>query len=255
LKVESVRMYFASRDLALSAQTLIRERFGLESILSEEPEQDWDLEWKKSFQGIDLEPYWFIRPPHRDFHEVQSLFPKRRIMTINPGAGFGTGTHETTQLILNQFVQDAELLNRISRPKARVLDFGSGSGILSIGIALIDPAVIVDAVEIDVLANTNATENAELNHVLDRIRIGTELHSSQNGVLLQYDLVIANILKPVLIEFAKQLVDRMKSDGALMLSGLMEGDLPEVIQAYCAQGLPQPTVFKRGEWRALKFLW
>lgn len=241
LDVERVDFYFASRDEAESFRQEVSRRFHLKiDEVTEQPDQDWDAEWKRSFQGIDLPPHWFVMPPHRDREDVRRLFPERRLLVINPGAGFGTGTHETTQLILTLLANGIVDLNR------PILDFGSGSGILAIGTALLG-ATKVDAVEIDPLANDNARENARLNGVENAIRFTETLDESHNG----YALVIANILKPVLIEFSDELKKRMVSGSKLILSGLMQPDVDPVINAY--RPLTHLETRANGDWRAIIF--
>jgi ribosomal protein L11 methyltransferase len=247
-------LYFSAGDLAMKALEKLRGIAGLQ--LPEAPEevvaQDWDAEWKKSFQGIDLLPWWRVLPPWVEAQpSAAGAFP--RILRLNPGAGFGTGTHETTQLCLEALAEIAS-----TRPGGlvgtRALDFGSGSGILSIGAALLGAQV--DACEIDPLANENARENACLNSIEGRIRI-TEKLSTCHG---PYPLVVANILKPVLLEFCGELVGRLPETARtgstgqawVVLSGLVDADVEPVSAAFAAQlAGRRPEVRARGEWRAL----
>jgi ribosomal protein L11 methyltransferase len=168
------------------------------------------------------------------------LAPGERVLRINPGAGFGTGTHETTQLCL-------EAIAKAPRA-ARALDFGSGSGILSIALALLGSEV--DSVEIDPLAIDNARENAGLNGVAGKIRLEERLDPAPGS----YGVVVANILKPVLLEFADPLVSRLAPSGALILSGLIERDVDEVAKRFGALLGRQPSVGERGEWRSLAWM-
>lgn len=241
LDVERVDFYFGSKEEAESFRSEVGERFQFNlAPVIEQPDQDWDAEWKRSFQGIDLSPHWFVLPPHRSADEVKRQYPDRRLIVINPGAGFGTGTHETTQLILTL------LANGIADLDRPVLDFGSGSGILAIGLALLG-ARKVDAVEIDPLANDNARENARLNGVESSIHFAETLADHHQG----YALVIANILKPVLIEFSNELKKRMLPGAKLILSGLMQPDVDEVIHAY--RPLTHIETRSNGDWRAIIF--
>jgi ribosomal protein L11 methyltransferase len=129
----------------------------------------------------------------------------------------------------------------------KVLDFGSGSGILAIGAALLGAEV--EAVEIDPLAIDNATENARLNDVESRLHYSRMMATE----VRPYRMVIANILRPVLLEFSEKLVARMApSDSTLILSGLIETDVKEVKNRFSAllDGL-EPQVREMNEWRAL----
>jgi ribosomal protein L11 methyltransferase len=168
---------------------------------------------------------------------------------VNPGAGFGTGTHETTQLCLERI---GELSLQQSLGGISALDFGSGSGILSIGLALLGARV--DSVEIDSLAVENARENFELNQVSDQIRCYSDLSAVDQVGAGKYKLIVANILRPVLMEFAKSLVDRLQPGGILVLSGLIEEDVAPVQKRYLEllAGY-QAVVSSKNEWRAVVF--
>jgi ribosomal protein L11 methyltransferase len=156
------------------------------------------------------------------------------------GPGWGDGTHETTQLSLQ--------LVTFFRPPApfRLLDFGSGSGLLSIAAARLGASV--EAVEINDAAIAHAAENARANGV--EAAIATHRAIPSTGPTC--DVIVANILRSVLLEFAEPLVARLRAGGTLVLSGLVGMDVPEVALRYRSLlGGASPTVFERGTWRAL----
>lgn len=127
-----------------------------------------------------------------------------------------------------------------------MLDFGSGSGILAIAAARLGARV--DAVEIDLQALAHARLNAHLNGLEESIRFASEPPPADEP----YALVVANILRPVLLETSTELATRLKPGGTLILSGLVATDLPEVSVRYSALlGGRQPQAFAQGEWRAL----
>jgi ribosomal protein L11 methyltransferase len=160
---------------------------------------------------------------------------------IEPGPGFGDGTHETTQVCLQAI---AALAPRTG--PWRMLDFGSGSGILSIAAARL--GAVVDSVEIDPLAAAHGERNATANGVSDRVRVLRTLEQTQPP----FDFVVANILRAVLLDFAGALVERTAAGAALVLSGLVSTDVPEVSVRYASRlGGQRPEVYERGEWRAL----
>ncbi|MDR3608917.1 MAG: 50S ribosomal protein L11 methyltransferase [Oligoflexia bacterium] len=233
-------------DTEASAQAAAKELARLTDVeigeIAEQPQEDWDAKWKASFlgaeNGFQVPPFWHILPPW-----VTREFAGEVVLKINPGAGFGTGTHETTQLCLESIGEISRKRSLALRP---VLDFGSGSGILSIAAALLGARV--DGVEIDPLAIDNAVENAAMNGVSDRVSFSKTLSSARSS----YDLVIANILRPVLIEFSDDLVARMAPGASLVLSGLIERDVPEVRERFSALlGGLKPLERELGEWRAL----
>jgi len=164
-----------------------------------------------------------------------------RRLIIDPGPGFGDGTHETTQLCL-------QALAVLAPPGGpwRMLDFGSGSGILAIGAARLGARV--DAVEIDALAGAHGERNAQANGVSDRIRHDRALEETRGT----FNFTVANILRLVLLEFADALVARLAQNATLVLSGLVSTDVPQVSVRYASLlGDERPEVYERGDWRAL----
>ena len=197
----------------------------------------------KSFQGIDVSPHWRVLPPWVE-PEVQGHVDGVRLIRINPGAGFGLGTHETTQLCLLAL---GHFLRTGLRP-ATALDFGSGSGILAIGAAL--SGARVEAVEINERALENARENATLNHVEQLIEFRTQLTEP----VREFDLVFANIVNPVLLEIGKALCARQSRHGRMTLSGLVATDVPSILARYKPLLAPMSAqVYERGDWRAIVF--
>ena len=247
--VAEAELFFATLPQAQVAQRFLQGLKGLGAgVIREQKAQDWDAQWKAAFlgnsNGVTVRPFWRILPPWVT-REDAALKPGETILRINPGAGFGTGTHETTQLCLEAIGERAGKPGGLGG--ARVLDFGSGSGILSIGAAIAGGRV--NGVEIDPLAVDNSIENARLNGLETQIEYSATL-AAATGV---YAVVIANILRPVLVEFAPQLVRRLDPRaGTLILSGLIEKDVAEVSQCYSALLDGRPPVKKElGDWRAL----
>lgn len=248
----------ATAHVEIHCDTLVHARFIRNEIHQQHPEltqaeieelpsQDWDAEWKKNFQGIELAPDWWIIPPWKS-EEPEVKQSKKRLLILNPGAGFGTGTHPTTQLCLETLSHHwNEILKQTKNPSPEILDFGSGSGILSIAGALLGGRVL--GCEIDELANDNARENAKLNQVLDRVRFQVEFPEKTKT----FDLLIANILKPILLEYCSELVKRLKTGGPVILSGLIQPDLNEIIPRYQKElGVEyQYQVHERDEWRSI----
>lgn len=240
-------LYFSGHAEAQKAVSMLEQLTEIQvGRIEEQADQDWDAEWKASFlnsgQGVQVPPFWRIVPPWVD--SLSDSSPEVRIK-INPGAGFGTGTHETTQLCLRAIGEYCKGQSN----GIRGLDFGSGSGILSVGMAFL--GMQVDAVEVDLLAIDNARENAQLNGVQDQVRFSQNLSPLGEG----YSVIVANILKPVLLEFAPELVKRLASQGILILSGLIEQDVEPVTEMYSELlRLPVAQVYELGEWRALVFL-
>jgi ribosomal protein L11 methyltransferase len=242
-----VELYFSDEAEANAAAVELKRWHGVEIIgpVRKQEPQDWDAEWKAAFlnngEGVPIQPFWRIVPAWFE----SSGSGQEKLIRINPGAGFGTGTHETTQLCL-QAIGDVTQELHLNGKKS--LDFGSGSGILAIAMALLGAKV--DAVEVDSLAIDNSLENALLNGVKDRISFSQVLGEED----FPYPLIVANILKPVLLEFSKVLVGRLEVGGRLILSGLIEKDVAPVVSCYAELLGRQPSrILERGEWRAVVF--
>lgn len=257
---EGCEIYFATEKHADRAAQIIRKNTNLEKILViEVPDEDYMAKWKAEYKGIDVPPFWKIRPPWINLEQdekarvnrAHAVSPESVFIKINPGAGFGTGTHETTQACM-QILGEAWLKG--FRPKT-VLDFGSGSGILSIAAAVLTGAN-VDAVEIDPLAHDNARFNAGLSGVDSKIRFLPELSDAST----EYDLIFANILRPILLEFCAELCRRLAlgtRQGKMILSGLVDSDVTSVVKAYGDElsrlgHPPKVRVVERGEWRGIE---
>ena len=248
-KAEWVELFYETQSLAEAARRAIEKKFpGFDlSQVEEQKPQDWDAEWKASYQGVEL-PHWRILPPWKEVKSPERPDGKN-VMLLTPGAGFGTGTHETTQLCLEAIGEIGAAIGSLKGLK--VLDFGSGSGVLSIAAALLGAQV--DAVEIDPLANENALHNATLNRVEGSIQISTDLNRAE----ATYFIVVANILKPVLLQFADQLIDRLAiGHFCLLLSGLTAPDVSIVKKHFNERLGSRECSFKeleKGEWRALSW--
>lgn len=234
--------YFKTEKAAHAARSWLKREFVLptEPKVEAQEEQDWNATWKASFTGIEVDAGLRVLPPWHEDVEARKL---DGVMVINPGAGFGTGTHETTQLCL-------KVLRGLGSLEGKtVLDFGSGSGILGIAAAMLG-ASRVYCVEIDPMANDNARENAALNGVENRIQFLETISAEIRGG--KVDVLIANILRPILLRFADEIKDCLKPRAELVLSGLIESDLDQVIRAYQEGGSPfQIEKLEKNEWRAL----
>jgi ribosomal protein L11 methyltransferase len=240
-------LYFSSIESAKRASDYLKAIEGLQvGEIRELENEDWDANWKASFlnegKGVEVPPYWRIVPP---WVESSNFPPKDHLIRINPGAGFGTGTHETTQLCLQAI---GEYSQQLPLDQRAALDFGSGSGILSIALAQL--GAHVDGVEVDALAVDNARENSALNQVDDRIRFSSSLKEKTTT----YSWMVANILRPVLLAFADRLIERLDKNGILVLSGLIASDVEPVVAEYSKKlHMPVTKIYEKGEWRALVF--
>jgi ribosomal protein L11 methyltransferase len=189
-----------------------------------------------------------IRPAWED--GVAGGIPGRATIFIEPGAGFGTGQHETTRLCLQALAAWRERAGGL----ARVLDFGSGSGILGIA-AAVSGASHVDAIEIDPLTHAAIRANARRNGIADRVHVADALPPAPAA----YDLVLANIVAAVLLEHATAVCRCVRRgtdatlSGCLVLSGLLADDVPAVADRYARLLGVGPLRTALGDWHCLRF--
>ncbi len=211
-----------------------------------QPWQDIDG-WRSGFGPIDVPGFGAIRPAW-DEGQAQATAGGTTLF-IEPGIGFGTGLHETTQLCLAALAAWVREGGAIER----TLDFGSGSGVLGIA-AAVSGARTVHAVEIDPRVHDAIRGNAVRNGVSDRV----EIAPGMPGESAPYDLVLANIVAPVLLEHGEALCRRVRrgsgTAGCLVLSGLLAEDLPAVTDFYAGNlGAPALHTTTR-EWHCLRFV-
>ena len=182
------------------------------------PLQDWTESWKENFKLFNLTENIIIKP---DWDEYQPQNGEI-VITISPKMAFGTGHHETTQLVMM-------MLQKYLKNGHRVLDAGTGSGILAILAAQLG-AVEITAFDNDPIAIENTKENFSLNNIDIKYDIVC-------GVLddiekSEYDIIVANIDRSVLLDLPERIVDYIKPGGTLILSGLLSRDEDKILNAY-----------------------
>jgi ribosomal protein L11 methyltransferase len=191
------------------------------SQLNELEEQDWNAEWKKHYAPIFINSKLEIVPSFFENYVSKS----ETQLIIEPGMGFGTGSHETTYLCLKLFTDYVYTINQ------NVLDFGSGSGILGLAACKLGQAKAVDLYDIDPEAMKNALVNQKLNE-LNHLDIRFLLPENKNQFKSNYNIVFANILLPVLKQERDSLIQLTSSQGYLILSGILNEQNQELIDYY-----------------------
>ena len=208
-------------------------------------DQNWMEAWKQHYKPILIGERLLILPAWMDSPE-----PRRIAIKIDPGMAFGTGTHPTTQLCL-ELMESAFVKGQTSK----VIDVGCGSGILSIA-ALKLGAKKVLGVDIDAESVKNSRENADVNGVGDELILGLgSVAEILDGKFpfQKAPLVVANILAPVIVRlFEAGLADLIEEDGSIILSGILQEQEQNVIEAGQAQGLRMNERRQMGDWVALR---
>lgn len=215
----------------------------LELTLKNVREEDWANNWKQYFKPFTVGERLLIKP---SWEMCESPW-NRAVLEIDPASSFGTGQHHTTRLCL-------ELLEQLMRPGDRVLDLGCGSGILSIG-ALLLGASGATAVDIEENAAATATENARKNHIdptLYRVFCGNVLEDETlcREIGDGYDLICANIVADVLIAMQQLFRQFLRSEGTLIVSGIIMERRDEVLDQLKKAGFALLEVREKEGWAA-----
>ena len=220
----TLRALLAEEAGASAAAAALLAQDGAEGLLLQSlqplPDQDWVRLTQSQFEPVPIADGFWVVP---SWHEVPA--GARRIIRLDPGLAFGTGTHPTTRMCLRWLAGHAQDL---SRPDARVLDYGCGSGILAIGAAL-HGAADIDAVDIDPAAVQATAANAAANGVVLRSGLPQQAGGS-------YSVVLANILATPLQLLAPLLCAHLRPGAQLVLAGILERQA-ELLQAAYAPWL------------------
>jgi ribosomal protein L11 methyltransferase len=199
-------------------------------IAAPEPERDWLSSFRATLVGFGLGASFFVVPSWRPLPSID-----RSILRIDPERAFGTGSHDTTRLA-------ATLLERFVRPGARVIDLGSGTGILAMVAARLG-AVSVTALDPDEEAYRCAIENVERNDLSRIVRV--ECRGYQDFDALEADLIVANVNRPVL----SAAIERLDAT-TILLSGLLAEELDDFSRSLPGR-LAARESWTAGDWGAL----
>jgi ribosomal protein L11 methyltransferase len=245
LPVAHAEWWFADEPTARNAATLVANLAGcrVRGIRVDEP-LDHQAASREPFGPIAVPGFGTVRPAWEEGSAGVAETGHATIY-IEPGLGFGTGLHETTQMCLASLAKRHRRGGRLDR----VLDYGSGSGILGIAAAVLG-AGQVDAIEIDTNVHGALRENARRNGVDARLRLAVDLPAESAA----YDVVVANIVAAVLVEHAAALCGHVnRRGGELVLSGLLADEAPAVAEHFTRLLDIRPHIQQQGVWRCLVF--
>ena len=204
-------------------------------------EDDWANAWKAHLPVLRIGNRVVIRPTWRR-HRRQ---PGDVVLALDPGMAFGTGLHPTTRLCLASL---ESLADRGLLDGARVLDVGSGSGILSIAAARLGASSVL-AVDVDPIAVEASAANARRNRVSRRVRVRAGSAPSGEG---PFDVVLANLIASLLVTLADGLVSDLRPGGTLLASGIFVNREADVVAAFTGRGLSIARRWDEGDWVALE---
>jgi len=209
---------------------------------SQTEDKDWINNWKQYFHQFYVDDILIVP----SWEEVKAEDKDKMILHIDPGTAFGTGMHETTQLVIRQ-------LKKYVTPDTEMLDVGTGSGILGI-VALKLGAKHVLGTDLDPCAVPAVAENKDANQIVDEtfdMVIGNIIDDKaiqDQAGYEKYDIVTANILADVLIPLTPVIVNQMKKGAYYITSGILDVKEEVVVEAVKAAGLTVVEVTHQGEW-------
>ena len=239
--VSIIHIYISDEENPFEAVAYLKEQYSAAGIKSEIDtdsisEKEWADNWKKFFKTTEIGEKLVIRPSWEEYDNKDS----RVVLSIDPGAAFGTGTHATTRMCL-------QLLENYIKGGTTMLDIGSGSGILSIAGVLLG-AEKADGVDIDPVAVKVAAENAKLNNVQNKTNY--ILGDLCDKISEKYDVVCANIVADVIISLLENVEQFMNETSVFICSGIIDIRENDVKSAFDKYGFKIIEDVECENWRA-----
>jgi ribosomal protein L11 methyltransferase len=198
----------------------------------------WGEVWKRFFKPLRISKNIIVKPSW----ERYSATGRETVIEIDPGMAFGTGQHPSTSMCLE--AMEEILLKDRSFQKWRVLDVGTGTGILGISAAKLGASSVM-CVDIDTQAVEIAHKNVAVNHVGDRVVI---VNSDVSRIKGTFELIVANLTAETLIKIKSHLVKMMEKGGYLVISGIIEKNRTDVEKAFTRDDLISHKVIADKEW-------
>jgi len=245
--VASVSVYLPAQNGVADTVSFLKERFGTLAIdakieISGVNEEDWANSWKAYYKPIEIGEKIVIVPAWEKYEGGEGKI----LVRMDPGMAFGTGSHETTRLVIT--LLEKYIKNDASQ---RVLDVGCGSGILAICAAKLG-AKECKAYDIDPVAVKVARENVKDSGLLDKVTcersdLLVHVDKSQGG----YDIICANIVADIIIRMMPDIAKYMKPDTVILASGIICERADEVVEKFCEHGFEIVERVEENGWCAL----
>jgi ribosomal protein L11 methyltransferase len=201
-------------------------------------EEEWATAWKKYYHPVKISERFTIVPTWEEYTPVNS---DELIIELDPGMAFGTGTHPTTVMCI-------QALERTVKKGDRIIDVGTGSGVLSIAGAMLG-ALKISALDLDQVAVTTAKMNIELNNVHEIVEVSQ--NNLLEGIEEPVDGIVANILAEVIVRFTDDAAKIVKKDGYFIASGIIQQKKQDVKDALTKSGFEITETLLMEDWVAL----
>ncbi|MDH6365084.1 ribosomal protein L11 methyltransferase [Enterococcus sp. PF1-24] len=206
--------------------------------VNEVAEKDWATAWKKYYHPVRITRYLTVVPSWENYQPEHS---DEKIITLDPGMAFGTGTHPTTSLTLTA-------LEAVLRGGETVIDVGTGSGVLSIASKHLG-AEDVYAYDLDEVAVLAAKENMAMNPVAADVQVAA--NDLLKGLEMQADVIVANILADIIVLMLADAHRLLKNQGRLIISGIIEDKKAMILAALEQQQFEVVQIFQQKDWYAM----
>ena len=234
-----IQEHFNRPDILEDLYILNNPEFKIEYHIEEIEQVNWNEEWEKNFDPIDVDGVCYVRAP---FHEPKNAEYE---IVIEPKMSFGTGHHETTFMMMKHLL-------KMDVSGMVILDMGCGTAILAI-LALMKGAKHADAIDIDNWCYLNSIENASRNNI-ENIDVYEGDASLLTDKSEKYDLVIANINRNILLNDMQAYVKTMKTGGSILFSGFYTEDIEAIEKEANKFQLVLTDQLERNNWASLKFI-
>ncbi|MFB5558044.1 50S ribosomal protein L11 methyltransferase [Bacillus cereus] len=206
--------------------------------VNEVNEEDWATAWKKYYHPVQISDTFTIVPT---WEEYTPSSPDEKIIELDPGMAFGTGTHPTTTMCIRA-------LEKTVQPGDNIIDVGTGSGVLSIAAAKLG-ASSVQAYDLDPVAVESAEMNVRLNKTDDIVSVGQ--NSLLEGIEGPVDLIVANLLAEIILLFPEGAARVVKSGGLFITSGIIAAKEKVISEALEKAGFTIEEVLRMEDWVAI----
>ena len=235
--VAYIQKQFWTENILEDLHILNSPEFVVSYTIEEIDQVNWNEEWEKNFEAIEVDGICHVRAP---FHPKTDA---KYDIVIEPKMSFGTGHHETTHMMI-QHLLETDVAGK------KTLDMGCGTAILAI-LAEMKGAQPIDAIDIDNWCYLNSIENVERNNCSQ-----ITVYEGEAALLKdkQYDVIIANINRNILLNDMQSYVDCLNKNGILLLSGFYNEDIPFIDASCTEKGLTFVKKFERNNWVSLKYV-